>query len=125
MKHLSIGFVAVLAVAAVGCKASGGECDKAITNSLAVSKADLTKMPGVDDKALAKMHDLGVQHCTADKWSDDAVKCMVDAKSEGEAQGCYGKMSAEQRDAMNKAMMETMTAAPPAPAAAGSGSGAP
>jgi hypothetical protein len=121
MKRISIVFVAALAVAAVGCKKKGADCDKAISNSLAVSKAS---MPGVDDAMLAKMKDLGVQHCKEDKWSDDVVKCMIDAKSQADAQACYGKMPADQRDKMNKAAMELMT--PPGgagAAAAGSAAG--
>ena len=81
-----------------------------------ISKAEMTKMPGVDDAMLAKMHDLAVKHCTDDKWPDDVIKCMVGAKAQAEAQGCYSKLTPEQQDAMNKAMIHLMT--PPA----GSGS---
>ena len=110
MKTLPIVFVAGLSLAAFGCKKKGGaDCDKAITNSMAVSKADMAKMPGVDDKMMAKMKDLGVQHCKDDKWSDDTVTCMSDAKTQGDAQGCYGKMAPEQKEKMAKAMMDIMT----------------
>jgi hypothetical protein len=122
MKNLTLLFVAALSFAAFGCKKKGGDCDKAIANSMEVSKADMAKMPGVDDKMLAKMHDLGVQHCKDDKWPEDAVKCMTDAKTETDGQACYGKLAPEQQDKMNKATIALMT--PPAAAGAGSaGSG--
>lgn len=124
MIKISIGFVAVLALASFGCKKSGGDCGKAIAHSMELSKADMQKM-GVDDKMMAKMSDLGVQHCKDDKWGDDAVACMTNAKTEAEAQGCYDKLTAEQRDKMNKAAMALApapAAPPPPPPAAGSGS---
>jgi hypothetical protein len=126
MKNLSIGFLMVLSLAAFGCK-KGADCDKAIANSMELSKADMAKMPGAD-KMMGKMRDMGLQHCKDDKWSSDAVKCMGDAKTETEAQGCYNKLTADQRDKMNKAMMEMMTPpagsdmAPPATGSAAMGS---
>jgi hypothetical protein len=125
MKQLSIVFV--LSIAAFGCKKGGADCDKAIAHSMELSKADMAKMPGVDDKMLQKMKDLGLDHCKADKWSEEVLKCMADAKTETDSQACYGKLTPEQSQKMNKAAMELMT--PPAapagsaaadPAAAGS-----
>ena len=133
MKNISLAFITVLAFAAPGCKKKGADCDKAINNSMELSKADMAKMPGMDDKMMAKMKDVGVQHCKDDKWPDDAVKCMSDAKSETDAQGCYEKLSKDQRHNMNKAVMEMakpVEGAPPAgemnaapPPAAGSAMG--
>ncbi|MEO8844292.1 MAG: hypothetical protein ABI591_10070 [Kofleriaceae bacterium] len=117
MKTLSIMFVAALSLAAVGCKKKGGDCTKAIANSMEVAK---DSMAGIDKPMLVKMHDLAVSHCQNDKWSDEAIACMTTAKTEAEAQGCYGKLTAEQRDKTNKAAMEL---AEPPPAA-GSGSAA-
>ena len=132
MKKFSIVFVAALSLGAFGCKKKGADCDKAIANSMEVSKADMAKMPGVDDAMMQKMKDLGVQHCKDDKWPDDALKCMTDAKTQSEAQGCYGKMTPEQQDKMTKAMMAMMTppgggmgSAPAAGSAAMGGSAAP
>jgi hypothetical protein len=124
MKKISFVFAAALAFAATGCKKKGADCGQAIANSMELSKADMAKMPGVDDKMMAKMRDLGVEHCTADKWSDDAIKCMSDAKTMADAQGCYGKLSAEQRDKMNKAAAAMMTPPSGAGSAAADGSGA-
>src|SRR4051794_26909460 len=106
MNKLSFVLVAALSLAAFGCKKKGGaDCDGAINHSMELSKADMSKMPGVDDKMIQKMKDVGIQHCKDDKWPADATKCMVDAKAMADAQACYGKLSADQRDKMNKAAM--------------------
>jgi hypothetical protein len=120
MNKITFVLAAALSVAAVGCKKkTGADCGKAITNSMAVSKADIAATPGVDDKVMAKMAEIGMQRCKEDKWGDDVVRCMSDAKTKVDAQGCYAKMSAEQRDKMNKAAMEMMT-----PTGAGAGAAA-
>lgn len=113
MNKTSIVFVAALSVAGFGCKKKGGDCTKAIANSMEVSKAS---MAGADKTMLAKMQDLAVKNCQDDKWSDEAIACMTDAKTEAAAQGCYGKLSADQQAKMNKAAMDL------ASQAAGSGS---
>ncbi|MCX5741217.1 MAG: hypothetical protein NT062_01820 [Proteobacteria bacterium] len=97
---------------------AGGDCTKALANSMAVSKAEMTKM-GVDDKMAQQITDLGVQHCTEDKWGPEAITCMTAAKTMAEAQGCYGKLTAEQvkRNTAAKALM------PAAPAGSGSNAG--
>lgn len=100
MNKLSLVFIAGLSIAAFGCKKKGGaDCDRAINHSMDLSKADMQKM-GVDTKILQRMKDLGVQHCKDDKWPDDAVKCMSEAKTETEAQRCYDKLSKAQQDKM-------------------------
>jgi hypothetical protein len=124
MTKLSFILVGVLAVGGAGCKkkAGGADCDQAINHSMELSKAEMSKMPGVDEAMMGKMKDVGIQHCKDDKWSDEARKCMVDAKTMADAQGCYGKLTQDQRDKMNKAAMELA----PAPAdTTGEGSGAP
>src|SRR5437660_11231267 len=57
MKKLSFVFVAALSIAAFGCKKKGGDCAKALDNSMELSKADMAKMPGWDDKMMQKMKD--------------------------------------------------------------------
>ena len=112
MKNISLVFVAALSLAVVGCKKKGGDCEKAIDHSMELSKADMQKTPGMD---MQKMRDIAVQHCKADKWPDEALKCMTDAKTETDAQACYGKLTHEQQESMNKAAAEAMKgAAPPA-----------
>src|SRR6476660_873303 len=101
MKTLAFVIASVLVVA--GCK-KGGDCAKAIDKSMEVAK-----LPD-DAKTQAKMRELAVQHCKDDKWSDDVLTCMTSAKSEAEAQGCYGKLSKDQQDKMNKAVMDMMSA---------------
>lgn len=122
MTKLSFILVGALAIGGVGCKkkaADGADCAKAIDHSMELSKADMSKMPGMDDKMMAKMRDVGVQHCNDDKWPEEARKCMVDAKTMADAQGCYGKLTQDQRDKMNKAAMDLAT--PPSDTTAGSG----
>lgn len=105
----SLMFVAALALGSVGCKKKGGagnDCAPAIANSMAVSKADMEKMPGMDAAMMKKMADVGVLRCTEDKWSVAVIKCMVDAKTKADAQGCYGKLTGEQQTKMNKAARE-------------------
>lgn len=112
MKTLSFVFVGALAVAALGCKkksdtsaSAGGDCAKAVTHSMELSKAEMEKM-GTDAAMMQKMVDLGIKRCNEDKWPADATKCMTDAKTMADAQACYGKLSKEQQDKMNKAAME-------------------
>lgn len=114
MTKLTLLLALALPLAAAGCKKKGGaDCDKAINHSMDLAKADMQKM-GNDDKAMSKMKDIGLSHCKDDKWSPDAVQCMIDAKTEADAQACYGKLTQDQQDKMNKAAMEAMQ--PPAPA---------
>ena len=131
MKKLSFVLVAVLSLAAFGCKkkGGGGDCASAVHHSMDLSKADMQKM-GTDDKMMQKMVDVGITRCKEDKWSADALKCMTDAQTMNDAQGCYGKLTPEQQSKMNKAAMELMappsdtgSAAPP-PAGSDSGSAA-
>jgi hypothetical protein len=127
MQKLSFVFAAGLALAAFGCKKSGGggDCGKAIDHSMELSEAQMKKMPGIDDKVIQKMKDLGLKRCQEDKWSDEVTKCMADAKSEADSQECYKKLSPEQQQKMNKAAMEMMTSMQPAPTAAPAAPAAP
>jgi hypothetical protein len=121
MRKFQIAFVIALSVLAFGCKkkaASSGDCATAINRSMELSKAEMKEM-GTDDKMMQKMADLGIQHCKDDKWSADVIKCMNDAKTMADSQACYGKLTPEQQEKMNKAAMEL--AAPAAGSAAGEG----
>src|SRR6185312_1673114 len=108
-------FLAALSLAAVGCKKGGADCGKAVDHSMELSKAEMQKMPGMDDATLQKLKDIGVQHCKEDKWPDDVVSCMTAAKTEADSQACYGKLTPEQQKKMNHALMETMSAKAAAP----------
>jgi hypothetical protein len=115
MQKLTIMFAGVLALSAFGC-GKGSACDKAIAHSMELSKGDMAKMPGVDEKMMTKLRDIGVDHCKNDKWPDEAISCMNDAKAEADATACYGKLSADQREKMQKAAMAAMQSMAPAPA---------
>ena len=117
-----------LTLVTVGCKkkqeaapAPAADCAAAVNKSMALSKAEMEKM-GTDAAMMQKMVDIGIQRCTEDKWSADALKCMVDAKTMSDSQGCYGKLTTEQQDKMNKAAAELGRAAHDGSGAAGSGS---
>ena len=110
MKTSGLVLAAALAIAACSKKsdstsAGGGDdrCAKAIDHGMELSKA----MMPADDKVLAKLRATGIQRCTEDKWSADAVQCMIDAKAMADAQLCYGKLTDEQRTKMNRAAMDT------------------
>jgi hypothetical protein len=105
MKTVSLVFVSAALFGAAACK-KGDDCAKAIDHSMELSKATMSKMPGMHDKMMEKMKDIGIERCKQDNWPDEALKCMSDAKTEGDAQGCYGKLSHEQQEKMNKAAME-------------------
>ena len=109
----SVVLVALLSVAALGCKKKSAEpdCAAAVNHSMALSKADFEKMPGMDAATIQQAMDLGVRRCKEDKWPADAVKCMNDAVTITDAQRCYDNLSQEQRDRMNKEAGELMTAA--------------
>ena len=124
----SLLFAAVIAVAAVGCKKKDSaatstgsvDCKAAIDKSMALSKTEMEKQPGGDPAMLQQLADLGMKKCTEDKWSPDAIKCMVDATRMAESQACYNKLTKEQQESMNKAAMELVmgSGAGAAPAAA-------
>lgn len=119
MKNLL--FVAAISLSVFGCKKGGGsaDCDAAINHSMDLAKDDMKKM-GTDDKMVAKLVDIGKQRCKEDKWGNDALKCMVDAKDEKAAQGCYDKLTKDQQEKMNKAAMEAAMANAPKGDMAGS-----
>lgn len=95
MKNISL--VLLLACAAMCCNKGGPDCAQAIDHSMELAKGDL---PAGD---VHKLRDLAVHHCTEDKWPVEALQCMVDAKSEPDAQACYGKLTPEQQGKMNSA----------------------
>ncbi len=119
--------VACLFLAAAGCKkkeatVAGPSCAQAVSHSMALSKDEMKKL-GTDDALMQKLVDLGVKRCTEDKWSPEAIKCMVDAKAMADAQSCYGKLTNEQQAAMNNAAIElAMPSHEAATGSSGSGS---
>jgi hypothetical protein len=115
MKTLAL----VAALSLAGCKKNGPDCAKAIDKSMELSKAE---MQGVDGKMIQKMKDVGVQHCRDDNWPAEVLDCMSDATTMTASQACYGMLSPEQQQKMNRAAMEMMTPAA-ATGSAGSATG--
>jgi hypothetical protein len=100
MKTIKTSFLFVAMLAAAGCsKKSGPDCAQAIGHGMELSKS----MMKLDDATAAKLVDIGVQRCKEDKWSTEALQCMVDAKAIPDAQACYGKLTQEQQTKMNDA----------------------
>ncbi len=121
MKSFPLVLAAVLALASFGCKkktASGPDCAKAINRSMELSKPEMEKS-GTDAQMAQKMTDLGIRRCSEDKWPAEAVNCMVDAKTMGDSQACYGKLSKEQQDKMNTEAMALVMPADGAGSAGG------
>src|SRR2546430_10261185 len=112
MKKISIVFVAALSLAALGCKkkGGGGDCAAAMDHAMEVGKGDMAKQPGMDDKKMAEMKAMMVNHCTTDKWGDDVLKCYMDAKDSAGLQPCMTKLKKEQSDALMADMMKMMSA---------------
>jgi len=105
-------FVAVLALAACGKKGSqapAGDCAASVDNAIRLSKEEFKKS-GVLDSTVPKIRDASVTRCTEDKWSNEVLKCFVDAKSSDEVTKCQNKMTKEQNDNIAKAITAAMAA---------------
>ena len=120
MKKISIVFVAALSLAAFGCaKSASGSGEAAYKDRpvLTVARQSTTvwwsRRPpaaGMDDKMNGKMKDVAMSHCKDDKWSDDVVQCMSEAKTDTDFQTCQGRLTPEQKDGVQKAMKDLKTA---------------
>jgi hypothetical protein len=121
MKNLSIAFVSLLSLTAfAGCKKGGGsDCagtvggmvDRMMADSMKDEKMppEMKKQAEEMMKAMVpKLKDVMTKRCTEDKWSADALKCMADAKNEGDAKKCDAMLTPEQNKAMEKASAEAM-----------------
>lgn len=97
IRHGDMKTIFLLAILAAGCSKKGADCDAALSHSITFS--------GMEGAMADKMKAVGIQHCKDDHWPEAALTCMVEAKTQDEAQACYGKLSAEQQDKMNKAAM--------------------
>ncbi|HEY0253020.1 MAG TPA: hypothetical protein VGC41_15900 [Kofleriaceae bacterium] len=97
------------------------ECGRAIDNGAELQKAH---MAGVDDKMKGKMKDVALSHCKDDKWSDDVLQCMTEAKSDTDFKACQGRLTADQKDSMQKSLRDLKTAAGAMAPAGGDGSAA-
>jgi len=120
MTKLAVVFVAALAV--LGCKKQGADCDHAVTNMLEVQRPGMTSM-GMDAKLIDKIKTVALHRCKEDKWPDDSMKCMTEAKTQADAETCQKGLPKELGDKVKKEIDE---ASPPAGSDTGSaGSAAP
>ncbi len=128
--RLKIALLTGLAVAATvttGCgKHRGGpagdSCEAVGEHYLVVAKAEISRTEGEDRKdaeamlsLLPKLKNQLVTECTQKKWSLEARKCVLGAKSAADAKAC-GKLV----DPSATAAPETEPAPKPAPPAPGS-----
>lgn len=121
----------VLALSGCGNKGSEakGDCTKAVTNAVNLGTEDFKKS-GVTDPTQAKIRTESIARCNADKWSNEVLTCMVEAKKSDEVSKCQQMLSKEQNDNLAKVITNAMAAQPdsgsgsaPPPSSAGSAEG--
>src|SRR5687768_16590360 len=122
--------VVVLALSGCGKKGSeakGGDCTTSVNNAVTLS-AEEFKKTGVTEATQQKIREASIARCKEDKWSNEVLKCFVDAKKSDDVSKCQQIMSKEQNDNMAKAITGAMatqegsgSSAPPPPES-GSGS---
>ncbi len=112
--------VGVLALSGCGKKGSEpkGDCATSVTNAVNLS-AEEFKKSGVTDATVTKIRESSVARCKEDKWTNESLKCLADAKKADDVAKCQQMMSKEQSDNMAKAIAGAMTTQPDP----GSGSG--
>lgn len=124
----------VLALAACGKKEKqsvpAGDCTVSVDNAINLSKEEFKKS-NIPDATVPNIREASITRCKEDKWSNEVLKCFVDAKSNEEVTKCQNKMTKEQNDNIAKAITAAMaqdqgsgseTPPPPDNGSAGSGS---
>jgi hypothetical protein len=124
--------VVVLALSGCGKKGSeakGGDCTTSVNNAVTLS-AEEFKKTGVTEATQQKIREASIARCNEDKWSNEVMKCFVDAKKSDDVSKCQQMMSKEQNDNMAKAITGAMatqegsgSAAPPPESGSGSDTG--
>ena len=123
--------VAVLALSGCGKKGdeAKGDCTTSVTNAVNLSSEEFKKN-GVTDATQAKIRESSIVRCKEDKWTNEVLKCLADAKQADAVAKCQNMMSKEQSDNMAKAIAGAMGTQPdqgsgsaPDQGSAGSGSG--
>ena len=111
---------AALALSGCGKKGSEakGDCAASVANAISLSAEEFKKQ-GLDDATVAKIRESSVTRCKEDKWSNEILKCLADAKKADDVAKCQQMMSKEQSDNMAKAIAGAM---PPPDPDSGSGS---
>ena len=114
---------AALALSGCGKKGSEakGDCATSVANAVSLSAEEFKKQ-GVTDATVAKIRDASVTRCKEDKWTNEILKCLADAKKADDVAKCQQMMSNEQSDNMAKAIAGAM---PPPDTGSGSGSATP
>jgi hypothetical protein len=105
--------VAVLGLSACGKKGDEpkGDCTASVTNAVNLS-AEEYKKSGVTEATVAKIRESSVVRCNEDKWTNEVLKCLADAKQADDVAKCQQMMSKEQNDNMAKAIAGAMGTQP-------------
>ena len=116
--------VAALALSGCGKKGSEakGDCAASVSNAVSLS-AEEFKKNGVTDDTVAKIRESSITRCKEDKWTNEILKCLADAKKADDVSKCQQMMSKEQSDNMAKAIAGAMGSQPDPDDGSGSGSG--
>lgn len=113
MKRILI-FASLLMSSLVGCQREQHPCERAMDNLRArmdeqkqkaakehpITPSMLETVDRFEKVALSAMGD----RCHTDKWSDEMLKCLVDATDAAKMERCKGLLSAEQRKQLANAM---------------------
>ncbi|MDQ3338453.1 MAG: hypothetical protein M4D80_25075 [Myxococcota bacterium] len=105
--------VAVLGLSACGKKGdeAKGDCGASVANAVNLSAEEFKKQ-GVTDATVAKIRESSVVRCKEDKWTNEVLKCLADAKKADDVAKCQQMMSKEQSDNMAKAIAGAMGTQP-------------
>jgi hypothetical protein len=124
MRKTLLLVVAALALSGCGKKGSEakGDCATSVANAVSLSAEEFKKQ-GVTDATVAKIRDSSITRCKEDKWTNEILKCLADAKKADDVAKCQQMMSKEQSDNMAKAIAGAMGTQPEPPPDTGSGSG--
>ena len=74
--------------------------------------AEEFKKNGVTDETVGKIRESSVARCKEDKWTNEVLKCLADAKKADDVAKCQQMMSKEQSDNMAKAIAGAMGTQP-------------
>ena len=102
----------IVALALAGCHKSPAVC-KDVGPAIASWGKDEIASEKLTGDAAAKRQklfdvtaELSPHLCESDKWSGAAIDCLIDARTEEEAQKC--PLTKDQRDSMQKALMDAL-----------------
>src|SRR4249920_3902695 len=105
-------WVLALGIAVPACGGKG-DCADAIGHVQDLTAPDLPKdqaAAGRIQAAVAATNKAMVGRCTDDKWSKDAVACLVGASKVKDLKGCEAKLTADQKQSLDKAIQDALKA---------------